>query len=558
MKRLVPALSQMVMVLMLLAGCGGGGGGTLPGGATTDKTAPTAPTNLTATAAGTAQINLSWTASTDNIGVAGYEVWRGSTKITTVTTTSYSDTGLTASTAYTYTVKAFDGAANVSGASNAAIATTTAVGGGSSLRVRFVGNSKATVPNATVVLGDSNGVMIATGTTDVNGEYTFNNPPANATVTTARSCVYASGGTSKIITVIYDVNVPAVSLTVCDIALTALGTITVNVTNTLGTVTQNKVYIGGDSYWVGSLITQQTYTVYQNHLQSDGKISIVVLGSDSNGKPVGYGALLDQTFVNGMSVDITVNQPMSYVQYQLTNIPNTGTDIGDLISLWKKNTGVGFSDYLTSTATSTTINVPYLPGFADEIRYDAYVYLDQNSNGLTDAMFWSTIFGVTAAPSNQSFDFSQMPVIPSNPVVSYGTGTATPTFSWSGIDANSVVTFGSAYTINSDSGEINLHFNVSPTRTSIVFPQLPDALAAFRPAGFGNFDVSNITYSCFSGYADYLTKMDQYVSGTWSIPSSSTGKQSSQFYSSTQNLKPALNKTTAPAVRVPKRILGIM
>ncbi len=92
----------------------------------TDKTAPTIPTNLTANAVSPSQINLSWSASTDSggAGLAGYIVYRGGSEIGRVTTTSYSDNGLNANTAYSYTVKAYDNAGNVSGASNTATATT--------------------------------------------------------------------------------------------------------------------------------------------------------------------------------------------------------------------------------------------------------------------------------------------------------------------------------------------------------------------------------------------------------------------------------------------------
>ncbi|UKS28679.1 discoidin domain-containing protein [Paenibacillus sp. HWE-109] len=90
-----------------------------------DTQAPTAPTNLTAAAVSGSQINLSWTAATDNVGVASYAIYRGGTLVGTSATTSYSDMGLTASTTYSYTVKAKDAAANVSAASNTATATTT-------------------------------------------------------------------------------------------------------------------------------------------------------------------------------------------------------------------------------------------------------------------------------------------------------------------------------------------------------------------------------------------------------------------------------------------------
>ncbi len=99
-----------------------------------DTTPPSAPSNLAATAISVSQINLSWTASTDNVGVTNYLVERCSgasctsfAQIATSTTTSYSNTGLTASTSYSYRVRATDGAGNLSGYSNAATAATPAL-----------------------------------------------------------------------------------------------------------------------------------------------------------------------------------------------------------------------------------------------------------------------------------------------------------------------------------------------------------------------------------------------------------------------------------------------
>ncbi len=103
------------------------------GGGATDTQAPNVPGGLTAVAVSTSQIDLSWTASTDNGGgsVAGYNIYRdgASTPINTVTGTSYSDTGLTLNTLYTYTVSAIDDAnpANESQPSAPASATTLAV-----------------------------------------------------------------------------------------------------------------------------------------------------------------------------------------------------------------------------------------------------------------------------------------------------------------------------------------------------------------------------------------------------------------------------------------------
>ncbi|RUT36523.1 glycoside hydrolase family 5 [Paenibacillus zeisoli] len=83
-----------------------------------DTTPPTAPTNLTSTSKTDTTVTLTWTASTDNVGVAGYDIYRGTTLTGSSTTTNYTVTGLTAGTAYSFTVKAKDAAGNVSAASS--------------------------------------------------------------------------------------------------------------------------------------------------------------------------------------------------------------------------------------------------------------------------------------------------------------------------------------------------------------------------------------------------------------------------------------------------------
>src|SRR3989454_1279721 len=89
-----------------------------------DITPPSVPTNLSASAVSSSQINLSWTASTDNVGVSGYQIYRGASQIATTSLTSYSDTGLSPATTYSYTVAAYDAAGNVSALSAAASAAT--------------------------------------------------------------------------------------------------------------------------------------------------------------------------------------------------------------------------------------------------------------------------------------------------------------------------------------------------------------------------------------------------------------------------------------------------
>jgi len=95
------------------------------GGSSSDTQAPSAPTNLAATNVGSTTLTLGWTASTDNVGVTGYNIYKNGTLLTTVTTTTYNVTGLTAATAYSFYVKAKDAAGNISAASNTVNVTTT-------------------------------------------------------------------------------------------------------------------------------------------------------------------------------------------------------------------------------------------------------------------------------------------------------------------------------------------------------------------------------------------------------------------------------------------------
>ena len=94
--------------------------------ASTDNQPPTAPSNLSAGAITAKQVPLSWTASTDEQGVAGYRVFRGGNQVGEVSGTSFTDTTVAASTTYTYTVKAFDPSGNLSAASEPLSVTTPA------------------------------------------------------------------------------------------------------------------------------------------------------------------------------------------------------------------------------------------------------------------------------------------------------------------------------------------------------------------------------------------------------------------------------------------------
>ncbi len=128
-----------------------------------DTIAPTVPGNVTATATSSSTVNVTWTSSTDNVAVAGYQVFRNGTLVGTATGLSYPDTGLVSSTTYSYTVAAYDAAGNASTQSTAAFATTLTV--------------DATPPSVSLTAPENNAML--SGTVTVSAVATDNVAVAN-------------------------------------------------------------------------------------------------------------------------------------------------------------------------------------------------------------------------------------------------------------------------------------------------------------------------------------------------------------------------------------------
>jgi chitodextrinase len=103
--------------------------GTIPcHGTSPDTIAPTTPTNLAASSTSSFEVDLSWTSSTDNVGVAGYDIYRNGEFLTSIgPLTKYNDLDLAPGTTYGYQIRARDGAGNTSSLSNTATVTTSAM-----------------------------------------------------------------------------------------------------------------------------------------------------------------------------------------------------------------------------------------------------------------------------------------------------------------------------------------------------------------------------------------------------------------------------------------------
>lgn len=126
MKRIV-LISTIVLIWAVGGGCGGCDGRTNII-AMSGTPAPTVPAKVVLLGTTTSTATLSWTASTDGKGIAGYKVYRNGNPVGNTTLTTFTDVGLTASTTYYYSVSAYDIARNSSATSSPALAATTASG----------------------------------------------------------------------------------------------------------------------------------------------------------------------------------------------------------------------------------------------------------------------------------------------------------------------------------------------------------------------------------------------------------------------------------------------
>ena len=137
-----------------------------------DTSAPTAPTNLQTSLITNNSIALSWTDSTDNVGVTGYRVFRNGAQVGTSANATYTDTGLTANTQYTYTVKAYDASNNVSNASNSLSATT--LQGSTAANGDVNGDGHVNITDLSILLSHYGLTNATSSEGDCNGDGTVN------------------------------------------------------------------------------------------------------------------------------------------------------------------------------------------------------------------------------------------------------------------------------------------------------------------------------------------------------------------------------------------------
>ncbi|WP_276979287.1 reprolysin-like metallopeptidase [Flavobacterium filum] len=244
--------------------------------AVADTTAPTAPTNLTAAGTTQTSTNLSWTASTDNVGVTGYDVYRDGSLLASVTGTTYTATGLTASTTYSFFVRAKDAAGNVSGNSNTVSVTT----------------QSAPAPDTTAPTAPT---LSALGTTQTSTNLSWSGATDNVGVTGYD--VYQNGTFLA-------------STTATTYVATGLTASTAYTFNVRAKDAAGNISVNSNTVSVTTLANTVTYCTSRGNSTADEYINRVQLGTINNlsGNNGGYGNFtnLSTNLVRGTSNAITI------------------------------------------------------------------------------------------------------------------------------------------------------------------------------------------------------------------------------------------------------------
>jgi hypothetical protein len=375
-----------------------------------DTQPPTVPVNLTATAISSSQINLAWTASTDNVGVTGYRVEQclGTTcttfaEIGISTTPSYSNTGLTPSTGYSYRVRATDAAGNLSGYSNTATATTSA---SAPPHITFVQSNYA-VPQTrqttvtvlyTAAQTTGNLNVVAVGWNDVTSHVltvndTSGNVYARAVGPTLQpgiqsASIYyapniaAAGAARNTVTVTFDAAADFADVKIAeyggidpvnpvDVAVGASGTGATASSGTVATTNANDLLVGANNVQMGTTgpgagYTERVLTTPDGNILEDRIVTAA--GSYSATAPVISGGWVMQMVAfraNGGSLD---TQPPTVP----TNLTATAISNSQINLAWTASTdNVAVTGYRVERCTGagcTTfaqVGAPATPGYSD-------------------------------------------------------------------------------------------------------------------------------------------------------------------------------------------------
>ncbi len=297
-------------------------------GSSADTQAPSAPTNLAASNVTQTTLNLSWTASTDNVGVTGYDVYENGTSIGSVTGTSASVSGLTAGTTYSFYVKAKDAAGNVSAASNT-ISVTTASSGGA-MPTGYCASKGSNANYEWIDYVNLGSIDNATGSDGGYADYTnlSTNVSRGSSYTLTVSAGFASSSYTEYWTIYIDWNRDGdfddsgeeIAKGYSSSADNLTATVTVPTTASLGT-TRMRISMKYDAY-------QTPCETFSYGEVEDYALVVGASTSASNNLTVANGTpLTDNGVVSNITVypvpftnELTINSPFENGTYKLTDI----------------------------------------------------------------------------------------------------------------------------------------------------------------------------------------------------------------------------------------------
>ncbi|MDY8136639.1 fibronectin type III domain-containing protein [Aquimarina sp. 2201CG5-10] len=304
-----------------------------------DNEAPSIPANLTASNIGSTTIDLSWTASTDNVGVTGYEIFQNGTSIGIPISTNYSVTGLTAETAYSFTVNAKDAAGNTSGNSSSLNVTTT------------------TTPTQLFTVGITTvGTSTSTHADRRAMPYTM---PENGTLQSI--AIHVTGGSGDMQLGVYADNngVPANKIGQTSIT-------TINSTTGWQTIAlENPVTISnGETIWLAWMLSTNPGVAYVTGSPGRYSAAGTTWSTSGNNMPSNYGTGSQSDFRYSIYANYTqfvdTQAPSVPTNFTASNIRNTSVDLS-----WNASTdNIGVTEYdiyqgttIVGSSTTTSYNV---------------------------------------------------------------------------------------------------------------------------------------------------------------------------------------------------------
>lgn len=330
-----------------------------------DVDAPTVPTNLVVSNETSSTLDLAWTASTDNVGVTGYDIYVDGVFNGTTSSTTFTITGLSPTTTYSLTVLAKDGAANSSAQSTAVNGTTTAV------------STTCASETFTNIGASSSSYATRTWTGDDGGSWSATDARTDQTLTGSAITIRNGALTA-----------PTTANGIGDLTVTTK----LIFSGTTGTfnLKVNGVIVGSIPNGVENEIITTTIT----GINVSGNVSIVIDNSSNTSNRVIFDDLSWTCFAGTPDTEA----PTAIVDLSASNTTSTTTDLA-----WSASTdNVGVTSYevfkdgvfLASTATNT-YNVT---GLIASTSYNFTVYA-KDAAGNTSLVSNTVAVTTTAAAS---------------------------------------------------------------------------------------------------------------------------------------------------------------